>query len=274
MEAIPTNTSGIIAQQAAKPKATKAKTPAQMMQSIVNAEGSQSLLKNSLKENAGAFAASVIDLYSSDTYLQNCAPQAVFAEVLKAVSLKLPINKQLGFAYIIPRRDHGVWKPTFQLGYKGYIQLCMRTGAYKYINAGPVYEGELLKVDKLTGEVDLNGDASSDTVIGYFAFMETLNGFRKCLYWSKEKLISHASRYSDSYKSGNKIWKENFEEMAVKTVLRYLLSHWGVMSTEMEQAFQAENTEAADQMISDGTEPIPVQADEVIDVQEADADAQ
>ena len=264
MENTPTNVNGIIAQQADKPK-LKTKTPAQLMRAVVNAKASQALLKDSLKENAGAFAASIIDLYSSDTYLQNCAPQAVFAEVLKAVSLKLPINKQLGFAYIIPRRDHGVWKPVFQLGYKGYIQLCMRTGAYRYINAGPVYEGELKSVDKLSGAVDLSGEATSDAVIGYFAYMETLNGFRKCLYWSKEKLVRHVSRYSDSYKGGKKIWKDNFEEMAIKTVLRYLLSHWGVMSTEMEQAFQAENVEAADQMIAGDGAPdyIPAQAEEV-----------
>lgn len=264
MENTPTNVNGIIAQQADKPK-LKTKTPAQLMRAVVNAEASQALLKDSLKENAGAFAASVIDLYSSDTYLQNCAPQAVFAEVLKAVSLKLPINKQLGFAYIIPRRDHGVWKPVFQLGYKGYIQLCMRTGAYRYVNAGPVYEGELKSVDKLSGAVDLSGEATSDAVIGYFAYMETLNGFRKCLYWSKEKLVRHVSRYSDSYKSGNKIWRDNFEEMATKTALRYLLSHWGVMSTEMEQAFQADNVEAADQMISGDAaqDYIPAQAEEV-----------
>ena len=265
MENTPTNVNGIIAQQTLKPKEPKQKTPAQLMRAVVNAEASQALLKDSLKENAGAFAASVIDLYSSDSYLQNCAPQAVFAEVLKAVSLKLPINKQLGFAYIIPRRDHGVWKPTFQLGYKGYIQLCMRTGAYRYINAGPVYEGELKKVDKLSGDVDLSGDPISDKVIGYFAYMETLNGFRKCLYWSTDRLLRHVKRYSDSYKSGSKIWKDNFEEMAIKTVLRYLLSHWGVMSTEMEQAFQAENVEAADQMIAGDGAPdyIPAQAEEV-----------
>lgn len=275
MENTPTNVSGIISQQAAKPK-TKAKTPAQLMQSVVNVEASQALLKNSLKENAGAFTASIIDLYASDTYLQNCAPQAVFAEALKAVSLKLPINKQLGFAYIIPRRDHGVWKPTFQLGYKGYIQLCMRTGAYRYINAGPVYEGELKRVDKLSGEVDLSGEPASDTVVGYFAYMETLNGFRKCLYWSQDKLLRHVKRYSDSYKSGSKIWKDNFEEMAIKTVLRYLLSHWGVMSTEMEQAFQADNVEAADQMIAGDGAPdyIPAQAEEIPAEAEVIPDAQ
>lgn len=270
MENAPTNTRGIISRQAEAPKPAKAKTPAQLMQKVVGSEGAKTLLENSLKENAGAFSASIIDLYASDTYLQHCEPQAVFAEVLKAVSLKLPINKQLGFAYIIPRRDHGVWKPTFQLGYKGYIQLCMRTGAYRYINAGPVYEGELQSVDKLSGAVDLNGNATSDTVIGYFSYMETLNGFRKCLYWTKEKLIQHVSRYSDSYKSGNKIWKENFEEMAVKTVLKYMLSHWGVMSTEMEQAFQAENTEAADAAMEADAQIIPAVAEEVTEQEETE----
>ena len=240
MENTPTNVQGIITQQVNRTTTQKAKTPAQLMQSIVNAEGSKALLENSLKENSGAFAASVIDLYASDTYLQNCAPQAVFAEVLKAVSLKLPINKQLGFAYIIPRRDHGVWKPVFQLGYKGYIQLCMRTGAYRYINAGPVYEGELISVDKLSGSVDLGGDAESDTVIGYFAYMETLNGFQKCLYWSKEK-----------------------------TVLRYLLSHWGVMSTEMETALAADAESA--QPVPASAEPIPAAAEEVPEEGETDA---
>ena len=95
--------------------------------------------------------------------------------------------------------------------------------------------------------------------------METLNGFRKCLYWSNDRLIRHVKRYSDSYKSGSKIWKDNFEEMAIKTVLRYLLSHWGVMSTEMEQAFRADNVEAADQMISGvvAQDDIPAQAEEV-----------
>ena len=124
-------------------------------------------------------------------------------------------------------------------------------------------------MDKLSGSVDLGGDAESDTVIGYFAYMETLNGFQKCLYWSKEKLLRHAERYSDSYKSGNKIWKDNFEEMAVKTVLRYLLSHWGVMSTEMETALAAD-TESA-QPVPVSAEPIPAAAEEVPEAGEIDA---
>lgn len=265
----PVNTGGIISAAAAKPSVPKKKTPSQMMQAIVNNEAAKQMLQQSLKENAGAFASSVIDLYGTDTYLQNCDPAKVFQEALKAVSLKLPVNKQLGFAYIIPRRVKGAWTPVFQLGYKGYIQLCMRTGVYKYINAGPVYQGELKKVDKLTGDVDLSGEAESEDVIGYFAYLETLNGFRKCLYWSKEKLVKHAERYSDSYKSGNAIWRDNFEEMAQKTVLRYLLSHWGVMSVELEQAFNAELGEMADQAVSEEeTVSSPVVEAEFAEVQE------
>lgn len=260
----PVNTTGIIGAQAAA-VAPKKKSPSQMMRDVVGTEGAKQLLADSLKENSGAFAASVIDLYGSDSYLQQCDPAKVFQEALKAVSLKLPVNKQLGFAYIIPRRTKGVWTPVFQLGYKGYIQLCMRTGAYRHINAGAVYAGELVKADKLTGEVDLSGEAVSDKVTGYFAYIETLNGFCKTIYWTKEKLIAHAARYSDSYRSGNQIWKDNFEEMAVKTVLRYLLSHWGIMSVEMETAMTAD----ADERIEAGTDD---QTDETVEASFTEVD--
>ncbi|HRR40105.1 MAG TPA: recombinase RecT [Syntrophales bacterium] len=242
----PTNTNGLIGQVAAnKEIAGKKATPATLMNQVVNSSSVQEIIRKSLGDNAGAFTASVIDLYSTDTYLQKCDPGQVMRECLKAVSLKLPINKQLGFAYIIPYDN----VPTFQIGYKGLVQLCMRTGAYRYINAGPVYEGELVKADKLSGSIDLSGEKTSDVVIGYFAYIETLNGFSKTLYWPMSKLIDHAKKYSKSYKAGNKIWKDNFDEMATKTVLRNLLSHWGVMSVEMETAFNADNADIADQQI-------------------------
>lgn len=228
------------------------------MNSIVNAESTKKLLQNTLKENAGSFSASIIDLYNSDKTLQECDPRQVMGEALKAASLKLPINKQLGFAYVIPYRDYksGMQIPQFQLGYKGMIQLCMRTGSYKYINAGEVYEGELVKIDKLTGEVDLSGEAVSDKIVGYFAYMETVNGFKKAFYWTKEKTIAHANKYSKSYKNGNAIWKDNFDEMAIKTVLRNLLSHYGIMSVELIQAFTDESAEyssTADSKMKEGS---------------------
>lgn len=226
----------IITQQTAA-AATKPKTPASIMGSILNADSTKKLLQNTLKENAGAFSASILDLYSTDTTLQKCNPEAVFRECLKAASLKLPINKQLGFAYVVPFKGN----PQFQIGYKGLVQLALRTGAYKYINAGAVLEGEYKGKTKLTGEIDISGEAISDKVVGYFAYIETINGFKKAMYWSKEEVAAHAERYSQSYKSSYSPWKTNFDEMATKTVLRNLINHYGIMSIEIVNAFEAED---------------------------------
>ncbi|MBQ9948880.1 MAG: recombinase RecT [Oscillospiraceae bacterium] len=243
-----TNTSGIIAAATqTKPAQNKPLSPANIMRGILDSDATKKLLQESLKENAGAFSASILDLYNSDTYLQRCDPKQVFGECLKAVSLKLPINKQLGFAYVIPYGNTA----QFQLGYKGMIQLCMRTGSYKYINAGVVYEGEYKGENKLTGEIDISGEKISDTVVGYFAYIETLNGFKKALYWSREKVNAHAQKFSKSFKSSSSVLKTDFDAMAIKTVLRNLLSHYGYMSVEMADAFTAEeNTAVADNIIS------------------------
>lgn len=134
-----TNANGIIAQAAqAQMEASKPKKPGAIMQSLLDNEQTKKILQNALHENADSYAASILDLYNSDKTLQQCQPKLVFGECLKAVSLKLPINKQLGFAYVVAYK--GI--PQFQIGYKGLIQLCMRTGQYKHINAGEVYEGE------------------------------------------------------------------------------------------------------------------------------------
>lgn len=240
-----TNTKGAIAAAKSAPVNNTTQSPANIMRGILNSESTKKLLQDSLKENAGAFSASVLDLYNSDTYLQRCDPRKVFGECLKAVSLKLPISKQLGFAYVVPCGN----VPQFRIGYKGLIQLCMRTGEYRYINADVVYEGEYQGADKLTGHVDLNGERTSDTVIGYFAYIETLNGFKKAIYWSKEKVIDHAKKFSKSYNSSNSVWKSNFDAMAIKTVLRNLLSKYGVMSVEMVNAMQAEESPSAESSV-------------------------
>lgn len=237
----PTNTNGIISQAAqnrsAPPK--KKNSPANMMRNILDNDATKKLLQDSLKENAGAFSASILDLYNTDTSLQRCDPAKVFAECLKAVSLKLPISKQLGFAYVIPYGN----EPQFQLGYKGMIQLCMRTGEYKHINADVVYEGEYQGTEKLTGEVDLNGKKISDEIVGYFAYIETINGFKKTLYWSKEKVQTHARKFSKSFNSKNSVWGSNFDAMALKTVLRNLISKYGIMSIEMCNALSVEQSD-------------------------------
>jgi recombination protein RecT len=247
----------------------KALKPVERLKAILYADSVQEQFQNVLKENAGAFVASIIDLYNTDKTLQMCDPKAVVMEALKAASLKLPINKQLGFAYIIPYKDGktGQYVPTFQLGYKGYIQLAMRTGAYKYINADVVYEGELVKYDKLTGEIEIDPSKRvSDKKIGYFAYIETLNGFRKTLYMSIEEVTKHAQRYSKSFNSKNSVWATDFDAMALKTVLRLLLSKYGIMSIEMQTALSEDNAELADRAIQE--------TDEQEEVIEADYEVQ
>lgn len=265
------NQKGLI-QQATKQegKSNAIAKPIDRLKNILAAESVKQQFENVLKENAGAFVASIIDLYNTDRTLQMCDPKSVVMEALKAASLKLPINKQLGFAWIVPYKDNktGTYVPTFQLGYKGYIQLCMRTGAYRYINADVVYEGELVKHDKLTGEIEIDpAKRISDKKIGYFAFIETLNGFRKTLYMSVEEIIKHAQQYSKSYGRENGVWATDFDAMALKTCLRLLLSKYGIMSVEMQRAYiedSADTVQLADEAIIDAENVIDADAmDEV-----------
>ena len=256
--------------------------PIDKLKHILAAESVQEQFKSVLAENSGAFVASIIDLYNTDRTLQMCDPKNVVMEALKAASLKLPINKQLGFAWIVPYRDGrtGRYIPTFQLGYKGYVQLCMRTGAYRYINADVVYEGELVKHDKLTGEIEIDPEKrTGDKKVGYFAFIETLNGFRKTLYMTVEEVTKHAQQYSKSYSSKNSVWATDFDAMALKTCLRLLLSKYGVMSVEMQRAYiddSADTVALADERIADDTfdgEVIEAEAVEVTDMPEEAAES-
>lgn len=211
-------------------------TPVQRLKTALNAESVQEQFRNALQDSAPLFAASLIDIYGSDKDLQDCEPGAVIMEALKAATLRLPINKNLGFAYIVPYKSKGKAQPQMQIGYKGLIQLAMRTGEYRYLNADVVYEGELKGYDKLTGHLDLSGEKKSDRVVGYFAYLELLNGFSKAVYWTKEQVIEHAKRFSKAFNSDYSPWKTDFDAMALKTVLRNLITKWGIMSVEMVQA--------------------------------------
>lgn len=211
------------------------------LKTILNADSVQAQFKNAMQESSSSFVASLIELYSGDSYLQNCEPKQVVMQALKAAVLKLPIIKSLGQAYIIPYKSNNVLVPQFQIGYKGYIQLAIRTGAYRILNADVVYEGEYQTRNKLTGEFDLNGAAKSENVIGFFAHFELTSGFSKTLYMTKEKVEAHAKKYSKSYSQQYSPWKTEFDKMGIKTVLTLLLTHWGFLSTEMQQAFAADN---------------------------------
>lgn len=223
-------------------KPNTALSPINQMKELVNNTALNKMFKDALKENSGAFLSSLIDLYNSDTNLQKCKAKDVIMEALKAATLKLPINKQLGFAYIVPYKD----VPQFQLGYKGYIQLAMRTGQYQNLNAGIIYEGMEIKNNYLAGTIEIHGDKQSDNEIGYFAYFKLINGFEKCLYMSKEDITKHAQKFSKTYSFKGSSWQSNFSAMALKTVTRLLLSKYGILSTEMQTAI----TDEADQELS------------------------
>ena len=242
----------------------KQERPIDLMKSVINAPSVQEQFQNALGEHKDAFVASLIDLFTGDKQLQTCKPALVIAEALRAATLRLPLNKALGFAYIIVfnnsvKNPDGSWSkvptPTFVPGYKGYIQLAMRTGQYRTINADFVYEGEMRKVSKLTGEIALDGEKKSDKIIGYFCYFELLNGFNKTLFVSVEDMAQYALRYSPSFKGKNKPsadaliklaqanqpstkvgWEGNFNDMALKTVIRRQLSKYGYLSVEMQNA--------------------------------------
>lgn len=219
--------------------------PIDRLKLSLSADSVKEQFQNALKENSGAFIASIIDLYSSDKYLQQCDPNKVVMEALKAATLKLPINKQLGFAYIVPYKN----EPQFQIGYKGYIQLAMRTGQYKYLNAGVIYEGVDVARDTLTGGITFSGDPTSDKPQGYFAHMELLNGFSKTLYMTHAEVTEHAKRYSKSFSHSSSVWKSNFDEMATKTTIRRLLSTYGIMSVDMIAALTTVDDDKADDAV-------------------------
>ena len=212
--------------------APKQISPTGRMKQLLEGPAMAGLIKSTLKDKAELFTASILEVFGADNYLQKCDPAAVAKECLKAATLNLPLSKALGFAWVVP--FGGV--PTFQIGWKGYVQLAQRTGQYKYINAGPVFEGELRKVSKLTGEVDIDGDAVSEKIIGFFAYIELTNGYSKVLYWTVEKMQAHAIKYNQQSKKAGKlqgVWQSDFEAMGTKAVLSTLIRRYGIMSTEM-----------------------------------------
>lgn len=239
------------------------------LQAVMNNSYYQTLLQNTLKENKGTFTTSLMELATSDESLLQCNPNALMAEALKAASLHLPLNKQLGQCYILPFKNHGVLTPTLVVGTKGYLQLAMRTGKYETINSDVVYEGELKGYDKVTGNLDLSGIRTSNVPIGYFAYMKMKNGFSKLLYMSLDEVCLYAKQYSPTVKFKDGVtsetlknlalkqaasgvsdgvgWYSNFESMALKTVLRRLLSKWGELSIENNDILNIDEAPSAEQ---------------------------
>jgi recombination protein RecT len=233
----------------------KALTKIDRFKAVINQPTVQEQFKNALGRHSDLFIASLIDVYNGG--LQKCDPSGVIQEALKAAVLKLPISKSLGFAYLVPYAG----KVQFQIGYKGMIQLAMRSGQLKVLNADLVYEGEYQGYDRISGELDICGKRTGNQIVGYFVYMELVNGFRKIEYWSREKIISHAEAKSPSYKNKRSAWFTDFDAMAKKTVLRSLLSKYAPMSIEFLTALNQDEPESSENKLVDLEMSIPPESD-------------
>lgn len=200
-----------------------------------------------LGKKAPGFISSVINVAKAPGLI-DADPNSIMASAVVAATLDLPIDPNLGFAYIVPYNDKNQGKiAQFQMGYKGFIQLAMRSGQYKTINATPVFENDLKKINRLTGEIEFYDNPEPSTrIIGYVGYFRLINGFEKALYMTREQLEAHGKKYSQSYKSKkdwvvkSSLWTTDFDSMATKTVLKLLLSKYGPMSIEMQTAIKTD----------------------------------
>lgn len=243
---------------------------------MLSTKGYQSLINNTLKDTkrASRFVAAITAAVATDPALQECDPATILSGALLGESLGLSPSPQLGQYYLVPydNKKKGCKDAQFQMGYKGYVQLALRSDAYRRLNVMSVKRGELRRWDPFTEEIEIvpiqdeEERADADT-IGYVAMFEYLNGFRKVIYWSREKMIEHADRYSpafskhattgrnpkvsfEDYCAGNypkgdewkysSFWYKNFDAMACKTMLRQLIGKWGMMSIDFQTAYESD----------------------------------
>ena len=236
---------------------------------FINSKASQTAIKNTLQDTVKCqrFTASIISAVSVNPALKECDPASVLTGALIGEALNLSPSPQLGHYYLVPfdNKKLKVKQAQFILGYKGYIQLAIRSGQYKAINVIEVREGEYKGLDHLTGEariefIENDAERLSKEVVGYYAYIKLVSGFEKSLYWSKEKMLKHANTYSKAFnlESYNKLlkgeikeadmwkyssfWYKDVDAMAFKTMIRQIISKWGVMSIEMRDAYTADET--------------------------------
>lgn len=206
-------------------------------------------LTSVLAERKGEFINNLTAVVANDAKLQACEPVTLMYAALKATALRLPLDPNLGQAYIIPYKNNRERKTEaqFQIGWKGFIQLAIRSGQFQAINTTEIREGELKGYDLMTGEVNVQAvaDRESKPVIGYLAYFKLTNGFAKSLYMSAEEIEQHATRYSQSYRGKYKdssLWATDKDAMAKKTVLKLLLNRFAPLSVDMQRAVQADQS--------------------------------
>ena len=241
--------------------------PTVSLQAYIRSGAVQQVIEESIGgKNAGDFTTSLLSVVNTNPVLQDCPPETVIKAAITAAAMKLPIDPNLGLAYIIPynnkiktkelvtKADGSTFERTvetwqmqaqFQLGYKGFIQLAQRSGQFKRINATDVREGEYKGIDRRSGELDIEWEQDEDKrnkakVVGYLGYFRLLNGFEKELYMTVEELNKHAKKYSKSFAKGYGLWSDQFDVMAKKTVLKLLISKYGALSTSLQEAILAD----------------------------------
>ena len=236
----------------------------------INSTGYQKLINNTIRDpkKAQRFVASITSAVAINPALQECDPATILSGALLGESLGLSPSPQLGQYYLVPYEDRkgGRKVAQFQLGYKGYVQLALRSGYYKSLNVFSIKAGELKKWNPLTEELDVELIEDEETrehtaSAGYVATFTYLNGFTKTLYWSRQKMEAHALRYSKGYaaKKGYTFWEKDFDAMAFKTMLRQLISKWGIMSIDLQTAFEQDDVvEGADYLETETPAIAPV----------------
>lgn len=275
---------------------------------FLNQESVKNQLQQAVGKNSMRFVSSVVSAVTVNPALQECTNKSILSAALLGESLNLSPSPQLGQYYMVPyeNKKEGVKVAQFQMGYKGYIQLAIRSGQYKKLNVLAVKEGELVRFDPLTEEIEVRliedeEEREQAKTIGYYAMFEYINGFKKALYWSRKKMLSHADKYSQAFskdakemtvkgkkktkvsfadfEAGNypkedewmysSFWYKDFDGMAFKTMLRQLISKWGIMSIEMQRAYEGDmaeiredgtNSYVDNQMEDDGVEDTYVDA--------------
>lgn len=253
-------------QQSAENTIQKAK--AKTFSAVVGSPAMQKAIMNTLQDSAKTktFTASLISAVTTNPNLQNCDASSIVSAALLGESLKLSPSPQLGHYYMVPYKN----KASFQLGYKGYIQLAIRSGQYKRINVVAIKQGELESWNPMTEEIKVkmiedDNVRENTPTIGYYASFETVNGFTKAMYWSKKKMEQHARKYSKGYSSFWGQSSEMFDTMAFKTMLRQLISKWGIMSIDLQKGYVNDYSVHEDPEAKD--EPVYYDNPDVIDAE-------
>lgn len=216
-----------------------ATTTLPQLKSLLNGDSVKTRFNEILGKKAPGFISSVISAVNGNTMLQTADPQSILNSAVIAATLDLPINSNLGLSAIVPYYDSKLRTTVaqFQLMYKGLIELCLRSGQFSSLIDEVVYEGQLVKKNKFTGEYIFDEDSkTSDKVIGYMAYFRLVNGFEKTHYMTVGEVEAHAKKYSQSYKKEFGVWKDDFDTMARKTVLKLLLAKYAPKSIEMQRA--------------------------------------